>query len=164
MPGSSGLREEVAKGRGRSEQGLGRHHWRTFCSQQQHRTSLLIASTFFTLGRSRLSTKQNSTRVSSKPWGGHRERSAGSADLGCLPEPVRNVLQRLKERAGAGVDAMDTQKVGGDTPRNHDQAFLQMSWAAEAADRATRDYRSVFNAYTHKFHQPKLPIGELAAM
>lgn len=39
-----------------------------------------------------------------------------------------------------------------------------MSWAAEAADRATRDYRSVFNAYTHKFHQPKPPIGELAAM
>ncbi|KHK96540.1 hypothetical protein LK09_14405 [Microbacterium mangrovi] len=39
-----------------------------------------------------------------------------------------------------------------------------MSAASEAADRATRDYRSVFNAYTHKFHQPKPPIGELAAM
>lgn len=83
---------------------------------------------------------------------------------GVVPEPVRNVLQRLKERAAAGVDAMDTQKVGGGTPRNHDEAFLQISWAAEAADRATRDYRSIFNAYTHKFHQPKPPIGELAAM
>jgi hypothetical protein len=83
---------------------------------------------------------------------------------GVVPEPVRNVLQRLQERAAAGVDAMGTQKISGDTPRNHDEAFLQMSWAAEAADRATRDYRSVFNAYTHKFHQPKPPIGELAAM
>lgn len=83
---------------------------------------------------------------------------------GVVPEPVRNVLQRLQERAAAGVDAMDTLKISGDAPRNHDEAFLQMSWAAEAADRATRDYRSVFNAYTHKFHQPKPPIGELAAM
>ena len=83
---------------------------------------------------------------------------------GVVPEPVRNVLQRLKERAAAGVDAMDTEKIGGATPKNHDEAFLQISWAAEAADRATRDYRSVFNAYTHKFHQPKPPIGELAAM
>lgn len=83
---------------------------------------------------------------------------------GVVLEPVRNVLQRLKERAADGVDAMATQKVGGATPRNHDEAFLQMSLAAEAADRATRDYRSVFNAYTHKFHQPKPPIGELAAM
>lgn len=83
---------------------------------------------------------------------------------GVVPEPVRNVLQRLQERAAAGVDNMDTQKISGDTPRNYDEAFLQMSWAAEAADRETRDYRSVFNAYTHKFHQPKPPIGELAAM
>ncbi|KTR95667.1 hypothetical protein NS220_05180 [Microbacterium testaceum] len=83
---------------------------------------------------------------------------------GVVPDPVRNVLQRLKERAAAGVEAMDTQKISGETPQNHDEAFLQMSWAAEAADRATRDYRSVFNAYTHKFHQPKPPIGELAAM
>jgi len=37
-------------------------------------------------------------------------------------------------------------------------------YATEAADRATRDYHSVFNVYTHKFHQPKPPIGELAAM
>ncbi|WP_456284537.1 hypothetical protein [Microbacterium sp. JZ101] len=83
---------------------------------------------------------------------------------GVVPEPVRGVLQRLKERAAEGVDAMDTDKIGGGTPRNHDEAFLKMSWAAEAADRATRDYRSVFNAYAHKFHQPKPPIGELAAM
>ncbi|MCM3695203.1 hypothetical protein [Microbacterium oleivorans] len=58
---------------------------------------------------------------------------------------------------------MDT-RITGDTPRNHDEAFLQMSRAAEAADRATRDYRSVFNAHTHKFHQPKPLLGELAAM
>lgn len=83
---------------------------------------------------------------------------------GVVPSPVRNVLQRLKERAAAGVNAMDTAKITGATPQNHDEAFLQMSWAAEAADRATRDYRSIFNAYTHKFHQPKPPIGELAAM
>lgn len=83
---------------------------------------------------------------------------------GVVPDPVRNVLQRLKERAAAAADAMDTNKISGTTPQNHDEAFLQMSWAAEAADRATRDYRSVFNAYTHKFHQPKPPIGELAAM
>ena len=83
---------------------------------------------------------------------------------GLVPDPVRNVLQRLKDRAAAAVDAMDTDKISGTTPQNHDEAFLQMSWAAEAADRATRDYRSVFNAYTHKFHQPKPPIGELAAM
>ncbi|MFT4052618.1 MAG: hypothetical protein QM677_10285 [Microbacterium sp.] len=82
---------------------------------------------------------------------------------GVVPAPVRNVLQRLKERASAGVDAMDTGKIAEPTPQNHDEAFLRMSWAAEAADRATRDYRSVFNAYTHKFHQPKPPIGELAA-
>lgn len=83
---------------------------------------------------------------------------------GVVPDPVRGVLQRLQERAAAAVEAMDTAKIGGDAPRNHDDAFLQMSAASEAADRATRDYRSVFNAYTHKFHQPKPPIGELAAM
>lgn len=83
---------------------------------------------------------------------------------GIVPEPVRGVLQRLQERAAAAVEAMDTAKIGGGAPRNHDDAFLQMSAASEAADRATRDYRSVFNAYTHKFHQPKPPIGELAAM
>lgn len=83
---------------------------------------------------------------------------------GVVPEPVRGVLQRLQERAAAAVEAMDTAKIGGEAPRNHDEAFLQMSAASEAADRATRDYRSVFNAYTHKFHQPKPPIGELAAM
>lgn len=83
---------------------------------------------------------------------------------GVVPDAVRNVLQRLKDRAAAAVDAMDTEKISGTTPYNHGEAFLQMSWAAEAADRSTRDYRSVFNAYTHKFHQPKPPIGELAAM
>lgn len=83
---------------------------------------------------------------------------------GVVPEPVRGVLQRLQERAAAAVEAMDTAKIGGEAPRNHDDAFLRMSAASEAADRATRDYRSVFNAYTHKFHQPKPPIGELAAM
>lgn len=83
---------------------------------------------------------------------------------GVVPEPVRAVLQRLQERAAAAVEAMDTAKIGGEAPRNHDDAFLQISAASEAADRATRDYRSVFNAYTHKFHQPKPPIGELAAM
>jgi hypothetical protein len=85
-------------------------------------------------------------------------------EWGLVPETVRGVLQRLKERAAEGVDAMDTDKISGDTPRNHDEAFLKMSWAAEAADRATRDYRSVFNAYAHRFHQPKPPIGALAAM
>lgn len=83
---------------------------------------------------------------------------------GVVPEPVRGVLQRLQERAAAAVEAMDTTKIGGVAPQNHDEAFLRMSAASEAADRATRDYRSVFNAYTHKFHQPKPPIGELAAM
>lgn len=83
---------------------------------------------------------------------------------GVVPEPIRRVLQRLKERAAAGVDAMDTEKLSGSTPQSHDESFLRMSWAAESADRATRDYRSVFNAYTHKFHQPRPPIGELAAM
>lgn len=83
---------------------------------------------------------------------------------GIVPAPVREILQRLKDRAAAGVEGMDTAKIGGSAPQNHDVAFLQMSYAAESADRATRDYRSVFNAYTHKFHQPKPPIGELAAM
>ncbi|WP_309127613.1 hypothetical protein [Microbacterium sp.] len=83
---------------------------------------------------------------------------------GVVPEPVRGVLQRLQERAAEAVEAMDTAKIGGAAPQNHDEAFLQMSAASEVADRATRDYRSVFNAYTHKFHQPKPPIGELAAM
>lgn len=82
---------------------------------------------------------------------------------GVVPEPVRGVLQRLQERASAAVEAMDTAKIGGVAPRNHDASFLEMSAASEAADRATRDYRSLFNAYTHKFHQPKPPIGELAA-
>lgn len=83
---------------------------------------------------------------------------------GVVPEPIRRILQRLKERAAEGVDAMDTANLVGETPQSHDEAFLRMSWAAEAADRATRDYRSIFNAYTHKFHQPRPPIGELAAM
>ncbi|WOF23658.1 hypothetical protein N8K70_02985 [Microbacterium betulae] len=83
---------------------------------------------------------------------------------GVVPEPVRGVLQRLQERAAEAVEAMDTAQIGGVAPQNHDAAFLQMSAASEAADRATRDYRSLFNAYTHKFHQPKPPIGELAAM
>lgn len=83
---------------------------------------------------------------------------------GVVAEPVRRVLQRLQERAAEAVAEMDTAKIAATAPRNHDDAFKQMSAASEAADRATRDYRSVFNAYTHKFHQPKPPIGELAAM
>lgn len=68
---------------------------------------------------------------------------------GVVPEPIRRVLQRLKERAAEGVEAMDTADLAGETPQSHNEAFLRMSWAAEAADRATRDYRSIFNAYTH---------------
>lgn len=83
---------------------------------------------------------------------------------GVVAEPVRRVLQRLQERAAEAVSAMDTAKISAGAPQNHDEAFKEMSAASEAADRATRDYRSVFNAYTHKFHQPKPPIGELAAM
>lgn len=83
---------------------------------------------------------------------------------GVVPEPIRRVLQRLKERAAEGVEAMDTADLAGEAPQSHNEAFLRVSWAAEAADRATRDYRSIFNAYTHKFHQPRPPIGELAAM
>lgn len=83
---------------------------------------------------------------------------------GTVPAPVVGVLQRLKEKASAAASAMDTGPVDAPTPQNHDAAFRTMSAAAEAADRATRDYRSVFNVYTHKFHQPKPPIGELAAM
>lgn len=87
-----------------------------------------------------------------------------SATWGVVAPAVRTVLQRLKDRAAAAVEAMDTAPVAADGPQNHDEAFLRMSAAAEAADRATRDYRSIFNAYTHKFHDPKPPIGALAAM
>lgn len=83
---------------------------------------------------------------------------------GVVPEPVRVILQRLRDRAASATTAMDTASIKGVTPRNHDDAFLRMSASAEAADRATRDYRSVFNAYTHRFHTPKPPIGGLAAM
>lgn len=82
---------------------------------------------------------------------------------GIVPAPVRSVLQLLQERAAEAVAAMDTVKIGGDGARDHDASFIEMSAASEAADRATRDYRSLFNAYTHKFHQPRPPIGELAA-
>lgn len=85
-------------------------------------------------------------------------------DWGVVPQPIRLVLQRLKTKAANAVDSMDTAHIAGSAPQNHDEAFLTMAAAAERADRATRDYRSVFNAYVHKFHQPKPPIGELAAM
>lgn len=83
---------------------------------------------------------------------------------GVVPPPVAAVLQRLKTKAADAVSAMDAAQITSSTPQNHDEAFLKMSAAAEAADRATRDYRSVFNAYAHRFHKPKPPIGELAAM
>lgn len=67
-------------------------------------------------------------------------------------------------KASDAADAMDTAHIAGTTARNHDDAFLTMSAAAEAADRATRDYRTIFNAYVHKLHAPKPRIGELAAM
>lgn len=86
-----------------------------------------------------------------------------SPTWGVVAEPVRRVLQRLHDLNVEAAEAMDTAAIAGETPRNHDEAFNLMSAASETADRATRDYRSVFNAYTHKFHQPKPPISELAA-
>ncbi|MCD1267819.1 hypothetical protein B5M43_003020 [Microbacterium sp. MEC084] len=82
---------------------------------------------------------------------------------GLVPEPVSGVLQRLKERAATAAEEMDTSGIAGTTPRNHNEAFINLSRAAETADQATRDYRSVFNAYVHRFHQPKPPIGRIAA-
>ncbi|MFJ4173085.1 hypothetical protein [Microbacterium sp. NPDC089696] len=86
-----------------------------------------------------------------------------SPTWGIVAEPVRRVLQRLHDLNVEAADATDTASVAGDMPQNHDAAFNLMSAASETADRATRDYRSIFNAYTHKFHQPKPPISELAA-
>lgn len=86
------------------------------------------------------------------------------AEWGVVPQPLSTVLQRLQARAAEAIEGMDASVISGGEPRNHDAAFLAMSEAAEAADRATRDYRSIFNAYVHKFHQPKPPIGQIAAM
>lgn len=73
------------------------------------------------------------------------------------------MLQHLEEEGAAAASAMDTAPVDAPAPQNHNAAFPTLSATAEAADRVTRDYRSVFNAYIHQFHQPKPPMGELVA-
>lgn len=109
------------------------------------------------------SSHRNSDALGIERDGATGELLTSMPAWGVVPRPVRLVLQLLQERAAEAVTAMDTAKIGGGRARDHDASFIEMSAASEAADRATRDYRSLFNAYTHKFHQPKPPIGELAA-
>lgn len=66
--------------------------------------------------------------------GGHMDGQLTTSEWGRVPEPIRGVLQRPKERA---ADAMETDKINEDAPRNHDEAFLKLSWDS--------------------FHQPKPP-------
>lgn len=40
---------------------------------------------------------------------------------------------------------------------------MRIAAAPEVADRASAEYRSIFNAYTRRYHRPRPPIGELAA-
>lgn len=90
------------------------------------------------------------------------EPTAPELEWGVVPTPVVRLLERLQEKASGGVQAMRVDQIADATPRDHDEAFRAMSAAVEAANRASHDYRKVFNAYTHKFHQPRPPIGEIA--
>lgn len=89
--------------------------------------------------------------------------TVANAEWGIVAPPVVEVLRRLQQRAAEAMATMDPVALESHTPTNYDECFIAISAAAETADRATRDYRSIFNAYTHKFHLPRPPIGELAS-
>lgn len=88
------------------------------------------------------------------------EEQTGS--WGIVPRPIVETLMRLQHRLQQAVAAMDSSAVAGDVAREHDAAFQRMAHAANVADRVSNDYRSVFNAYVHRYHRPKPAIGELA--
>lgn len=86
----------------------------------------------------------------------------GFGAWGVVPQPVVEVLARLQRRLSQAVLAMNPSAIEGEAPREHDNSFLRMAHAANVADRVSNDYRSIFNAYVHRYHRPKPPIGELA--
>lgn len=81
---------------------------------------------------------------------------------GLVPEPIAAVLARLQEKLAEATASMDPSPIAGMPPRSHDSEFQKMARAANVADRVSNDYRSVFNAYVHRYHDPKPAIGELA--
>lgn len=81
---------------------------------------------------------------------------------GLVPEPISAVLSRLQQKLAGAVAAMDPSGITGMPPRSHDTEFQRIARAANVADRVSNDYRSIFNAYVHRYHDPKPAIGDLA--
>lgn len=88
--------------------------------------------------------------------------AAAGRGWGLVPEPITAVLSRLQQKLATAVAAMDPSRIAGVPPRSHDAEFQQIARAANVADRVSNDYRSIFNAYVHRYHDPKPAIGELA--
>jgi hypothetical protein len=81
---------------------------------------------------------------------------------GVVPAPIVGVLERLQARLAENVGQMSPLPLEGDSPREHDEVFQVIAKSANIADRVSSDYRSVFNAYVHRYHKPKPSIGDLA--
>lgn len=83
-------------------------------------------------------------------------------EWGVVPRPIFVVLDKLQERVSDAARGMSALDLRGEAPRQHDETFQRIARAANVADRVSSDYRSVFNAYVHRFHRPKPAIGDLA--